>query len=36
MKKIVSGNVDGCFCIPFNEDTAHPVGTTDDCPEYYK
>ena len=27
-----------CFatCIPYNEDTKHLVGTTDDCPEYYK
>lgn len=24
------------FCIPFNDDTAHLVGTTDDAPEYYK
>lgn len=23
-------------CIPYNEDTKHLVGTTDDCPEYYK
>lgn len=22
--------------IPYNEDTKHLVGTTDDCPEYYK
>ena len=30
----------GCIldylCIPFNEETAHLVGTTDDCPDYYK
>lgn len=24
------------FCIPYNEETKHLVGTTDDCPEYYK
>lgn len=23
-------------CIPFNEETKHLAGTTDDCPEYYK
>lgn len=24
------------FIIPYNEDTKHLIGTTDDCPEYYK
>lgn len=24
------------ICIPYNEETKHLVGTTDDCPEYYK
>ena len=24
------------FCIPYNEETKHLVGTTCDCPEYYK
>ena len=23
-------------CIPYNEETKHLVGKTDDCPEYYK
>lgn len=23
-------------CIPFNNETEHLLGTTDDCPEYYK
>jgi len=23
-------------CIPYNEETKHLLGTTDDCPEYYK
>lgn len=23
-------------CIPYNDDTKHLVGTTEDCPEYYK
>ena len=23
-------------CIPYNDDTKHLVGTTDDCPDYYK
>ena len=24
------------FCIPYNEETKHLVGTSDDCPDYYK
>ena len=24
------------FCIPYNEDTKHLVGTKEDCPDYYK
>ena len=24
------------FCIPYNEETKHLVGTSDDCPEYYR
>ena len=24
------------YCIPYNDDTKHLVGTSDDCPEYYK
>ena len=24
------------FCIPYNEDTKHLVGTTDEAPEYYR
>ena len=24
------------YCIPYNEETKHLVGTLDDCPEYYK
>lgn len=31
--------VGSCYwtqCIPYNEDTKHLVGTTEDCPEYYK
>lgn len=23
------------YCVPFNEETKHLVGTTDDCPDYY-
>ena len=23
-------------CIPYNDDTKHLIGSTDDCPEYYK
>lgn len=33
---VVTGNVDDFMCIPFNEETAHLIGTTDDCPEYYE
>lgn len=30
--------MDGCFgrVIPYNDETKHLIGTTDDCPEYYK
>ena len=31
--------IDGCiysFVIPYNDETKHLVGTTNDCPEYYK
>lgn len=24
------------YCIPYNDDTKHLIGTTDDAPEYYK
>ena len=24
------------YCIPYNDDTKNLLGTTDDCPEYYK
>lgn len=24
------------YCIPYNEETKHLIGTNDDCPEYYK
>lgn len=24
------------YCIPYNEETKHLLGTTDECPEYYK
>ena len=24
------------FCIPYNDDTKHLIGTTDDAPEYYR
>lgn len=30
---VTTGNVE---CIPYNEETKHLIGTTDDCPEYYK
>ena len=25
-----------CYCIPYNEETKHLVGTTDEAPEYYR
>ena len=31
--------ISGCkwdICIPYNEETKHLCGTTDDCPEFYK
>ena len=31
--------ISGCkwdMCIPYNEETKYLVGTTEDCPEYYK
>ena len=30
--------IGGCyiFCIPYNDDTKHLVGTTDEAPEYYR
>lgn len=30
----VSGSVD--YCIPYNDDTKHLVGTTDEAPEFYR
>lgn len=30
----VSGGCD--YCIPYNEETKHLIGTKNDCPEYYK
>lgn len=35
--KIIRG-VSYCwnYCIPYNEETKHLLGTKDDCPEYYK
>ena len=24
------------YCVPYNEETKHLIGTTEDCPEYYK
>lgn len=29
-------NIGYVFCIPYNEDTKHLVGTTDEAPEYYR
>ena len=30
----VSGSID--YCIPYNDDTKHLVGTTDEAPEFYR
>lgn len=32
-------HIDGCaynYCIPYNDDTKHLVGTTDEAPEFYR
>lgn len=31
-----TGSSGFCYCIPYNDDTKHLVGTTDEAPEYYK
>lgn len=37
---IMAATTGGLFpweqCIPYNDETKHLLGTTDDCPEYYK
>ena len=33
---ITVGNSYNNWCIPYNDETKHLVGTTEDCPEYYK
>lgn len=35
-KKVHYVGMLGCPCIPYNEETKHLVGTSDDCPDYYK
>lgn len=34
--KVIAGGCSWIQVIPYNEDTKHLVGTTNDCPEYYK
>lgn len=34
--KYITGNSAYEWCIPYNDDTKHLVGTTDEAPEYYK
>ena len=34
--KYVTENSAYWKCIPYNDDTKHLVGTTDEAPEYYK
>lgn len=34
--KYVTGNSVYEYCIPYNDDTKHLIGTTKDAPEYYK
>lgn len=36
MLKYVADNSVYEYCIPYNEDTKHLVGTTDEAPEYYR
>lgn len=33
---IMGGGLMHKICIPYNEDTKHLLGTTNDCPEYFK
>ena len=33
---IMGGGLMHKMCIPYNDDTKHLIGTTNDCPEYYK
>ena len=33
---ICTGSCSHDFCIPYNDDTKHLVGTTDEAPEYYR
>ena len=35
-KKLVCCSTDWNIGIPYNEETKHLLGTTEDCPEYYK
>ena len=34
--KYVTMNYDHRYCIPYNDDTKHLVGTTEEAPEYYR
>lgn len=34
--KVITDSSCYVWCIPYNDETKHLVGTTDDCPEYYK
>ena len=34
--KYVAGDISYEYCIPYNDDTQHLVGTTDEAPEYYR
>ena len=33
---VCTGSCSYLFCIPYNDDTKHLVGTTDEAPEYYR
>lgn len=35
-EKVYCVGMIGYECIPYNDETKHLVGTSDDCPEYYK
>ena len=34
--KVITDGTCYTWCIPYNDETKHLVGTTDDCPEFYK
>lgn len=35
-EKVYCVGMIGYECIPYNDETEHLVGTSDDCPDFYK